>query len=171
MYQLKADEIKRNIENCYEFSAKKAFSWIDDWNYSYIDQHNLQRFLKSNGYKASKQEIVCILRRFDMDGDAKIGIDEFKIGLKSQLCVFNRREKRRPKTCSINHAKAKIPANSLFQKAKKLYLESKENTAPKRKKSIPKTKELINKIQQTPVHKRKVSFNQQVVEQLSNRSS
>jgi hypothetical protein len=37
MYQLKADEIKRNIENCYEFSAKKAFSWIDDWNYSYID--------------------------------------------------------------------------------------------------------------------------------------
>lgn len=29
------------------------------------------------GYKASKQDLVGILRRFDMDGDAKISFKEF----------------------------------------------------------------------------------------------
>jgi len=35
--QLKADQIKRNIENSYDFTFKKAFQAIDDWNYNYID--------------------------------------------------------------------------------------------------------------------------------------
>ena len=29
--------MKRNIENSYDFSMKKAFVAIDDWSYSYID--------------------------------------------------------------------------------------------------------------------------------------
>ena len=36
-YQLKTDQMKRNIENSYDFTFKKAFQSIDDWNYSYVD--------------------------------------------------------------------------------------------------------------------------------------
>lgn len=32
-FQLKADQIKRNIENSYDYTMKKAFQAIDDWNY------------------------------------------------------------------------------------------------------------------------------------------
>ena len=29
------------------------------------------------GYLASKEELISIIRRFDLDGDAKINFDEF----------------------------------------------------------------------------------------------
>jgi Ca2+-binding EF-hand superfamily protein len=35
------------------------------------------------GYLASKQELLSIIRRFDLDGDAKININEFVEGIKS----------------------------------------------------------------------------------------
>jgi Ca2+-binding EF-hand superfamily protein len=56
----------------YDFSFQKAFRAIDDWNYGYIDKSNLKRFLRGMGYVATKPELIAILRRFDMDGDAKI---------------------------------------------------------------------------------------------------
>jgi len=34
---LKADQMKRTLENQYDFTFKKAFAAIDDWNYSYLD--------------------------------------------------------------------------------------------------------------------------------------
>lgn len=37
-----------------------------------------------------KQDLVGILRRFDMDGDAKVSFKEFEIGLKSSLTVFGK---------------------------------------------------------------------------------
>lgn len=56
---------------------------IDDWSYGWLDQSNIKKFLKSTGYVATKAEMVAILRRYDMDGDAKISLKEFEIGLKS----------------------------------------------------------------------------------------
>ena len=37
------------------------------------------------GHLASKQEIVAILRRLDLDGDAKINLQEFGEAIKTQL--------------------------------------------------------------------------------------
>ena len=64
--------MKRLIENAYDFTFKKAFQAIDDWNYKYIDMNNLKRFFIKTSHIPSKQELVSILRRFDLDGDAKI---------------------------------------------------------------------------------------------------
>jgi Ca2+-binding EF-hand superfamily protein len=69
--------MKRNLENAYDFSFKKAFSSIDDWSYGYIDQANLKRFLRNTGHVSTQHELVAIIRRFDMDGDAKINFSEF----------------------------------------------------------------------------------------------
>lgn len=81
--------MKRCLENGYDFSYKKAFGAIDDWTYGFIDNQNLKRFLKSFGHVATKNEIIGILRRFDLDGDAKINYKEFEIGLKSTLTIFS----------------------------------------------------------------------------------
>jgi len=83
--QCRADEMKRNLENSYDFSFQKAFKAIDDWCYNYIDMCNLKRFLRGMGYVATKQDLVAILRRFDMDGDAKINLQEFEYGMRSSL--------------------------------------------------------------------------------------
>jgi Ca2+-binding EF-hand superfamily protein len=56
---------------------------VDDWNYNYIDEKNLRRFLRNMGCLASKQELVAMIRRFDTDGDAKINIEEFEEGIRS----------------------------------------------------------------------------------------
>jgi Ca2+-binding EF-hand superfamily protein len=37
------------------------------------------------GYIATKQELIAILRRFDMDGDAKISFKEFELGMRSSI--------------------------------------------------------------------------------------
>ena len=92
--------MKRNLENSYDFNFLKAFRAIDDWSYSYIDQSNLKRFLRNTGHISTKQELIAILRRFDMDGDAKINFKEFELGMKSTLNVFGEvpRKKKRPKS-------------------------------------------------------------------------
>ena len=97
---LKADLMKRALENAYDFSMQKAFRAIDDWTYNYIDSSNLKRFLRSMGHLATKQELVAILRRFDMDGDAKINMSEFAMGMKSSLSVFSKKGGKRPKSSS-----------------------------------------------------------------------
>ena len=51
------------------------------------------------GHVSTKQELIAILRRFDMDGDAKINLKEFQIGMKSSLSIFgNRKGTKRPKS-------------------------------------------------------------------------
>ena len=84
---LKAENLKRSLESSYDFSVKAAFKAIDDWNYGYVDKQNLKRFLRSMGHLASKAEIVGILRRFDLDGDAKINLQEFGEAIKTQLAA------------------------------------------------------------------------------------
>lgn len=82
---LKAENIKRSLETSYDFSVRAAFKAVDDWNYNYIDKQNLKRFLRSMGHLASKSEIVAILRRLDLDGDAKINLKEFGEAIRTQL--------------------------------------------------------------------------------------
>ena len=52
---LKADLMKRELQNAYDYTAEKAFKAIDDWNFNYIDGSNLKRFLRSMGHVANKR--------------------------------------------------------------------------------------------------------------------
>ena len=62
---------------------------MDDWHYTYIDEKNLRRFLRNVGYLASKQELIAIIRRVDTDGDAKICLEEFNEGVRSQFSLVS----------------------------------------------------------------------------------
>ncbi len=81
---MKQENLKRTLESSYDFGVTSAFKSVDDWNYTYIDEKNLRRFLRNLGSLCSKQELVSIIRRIDTDGDAKINIEEFSEGIKSQ---------------------------------------------------------------------------------------
>jgi len=45
------------------------------------------------GYVATKQELIAILRRFDMDGDAKISYKEFELGMRSSMAKIEGKRK------------------------------------------------------------------------------
>ena len=50
---------------------------MDDWAYGYIDKTNLKSFLRKHGYRASTAEAIAIIRRMDLDADARLSKHEF----------------------------------------------------------------------------------------------
>ena len=53
------------------------FKSVDDWNYKYIDQINLKRFLVKCGVIPTDNLLMAIIRRMDLDADAKLNLKEF----------------------------------------------------------------------------------------------
>ena len=66
------------------FCAKKAFYAIDDWQYGYIDKKNLKSFLRKHNYVASTAECMAIIRRLDLDADARLSKREFMMGIRPE---------------------------------------------------------------------------------------
>ena len=69
----------------YDFDIERLFKEVDDWNYKYIDHKNLKRFLNKMGVPASESHLIAIIRRFDLDADAKLSFSEFSAGVTPQL--------------------------------------------------------------------------------------
>lgn len=69
--------MKQRIHSCKEFSEEKAFLSIDDWNYGYIDKSNLKNFLRKHNQTTTTADILKIIRRMDLDGDARLSKQEF----------------------------------------------------------------------------------------------
>jgi Ca2+-binding EF-hand superfamily protein len=83
--QIKAENIKRILEGQYDFNMQLAYKVIDDWSYGFLDSRNLRRFLRNMGVLLTKAELVALIRRIDLDGDAKISYEEFYEGVRSQF--------------------------------------------------------------------------------------
>ena len=75
------EELKQGMQCNKQFHYLKAFQEIDDWAYGYIDVKNLKSFLRKHGYKAENADVLCIIRRMDLDGDARLTKEEFIDGL------------------------------------------------------------------------------------------
>jgi Ca2+-binding EF-hand superfamily protein len=75
------EDMKQQMHSSKQFDYKKAFLEIDDWNYGFIDHKNLKSFLRKHGFVAKRKDLMAIIRRLDLDGDAKLGYEEFKLGL------------------------------------------------------------------------------------------
>jgi len=60
-----------------DFSTYAAFRTIDRYNEGAININNLQDFFRSFGNYLVEQEVFAIVRRIDMDGDARITFEEF----------------------------------------------------------------------------------------------
>ena len=58
------------------------FKSVDDWNYKYIDQINLKRFLIKCGVLPNDGLLLAIIRRMDLDADAKLNMREFIDGVR-----------------------------------------------------------------------------------------
>jgi Ca2+-binding EF-hand superfamily protein len=86
---LEIEALKNKLIHTHDFNWKMAFKAIDDWSYGFIDKNNLKRFLINMGYrhpqahkknwrKALDMFLHAVIRRFDLNGDGKVDIEEFK---------------------------------------------------------------------------------------------
>jgi len=75
--------MKKELENCFDFSVRRAFKAIDEHRFRYITDASIRNFLRKMGHQVLKPEIIAILRRFDLDGDSKLSFKEFSQGIKS----------------------------------------------------------------------------------------
>jgi hypothetical protein len=75
------------------FTAEKAFKAIDDWNYGYIDKTNLKSFMRKHGRMINDDQLLMIIRRMDLDADARVSKEEFIEGLKPEQ-IYSKLMKR-----------------------------------------------------------------------------
>jgi hypothetical protein len=75
------EELKQRMASTKTFSLQLAFSLIDDWQYGYVDRKNLKSFFRKHQHVASSLECACIIRRLDLDADARLSLTEFVEGL------------------------------------------------------------------------------------------
>ena len=73
----KVEQLKRDLEMTPGYSIRRCFKAIDETNCKFIDESALRRFLKKVGHRPTKEELVSIMRRFDLDGDHKVTFPEF----------------------------------------------------------------------------------------------
>ena len=76
-FELRLEQLKQDLEKFRQFSIRRAFKAIDYQNYKVIDEISIRRFLKRVGHQPVKAELTAIMRRFDLDGDAKLSFVEF----------------------------------------------------------------------------------------------
>ena len=76
-FELRLEQLKQDLERFNSFSIRRAFKAIDYQNYKIIDEGSIRRFLKRAGHQPLKPELMAIMRRFDLDGDAKLSFTEF----------------------------------------------------------------------------------------------
>ena len=73
--------MKQELASRYDYSLERLFKDVDDINYGYVDSSNLKRFLIKCGIFHNEATLISILRRFDLDADAKLNLQEFSDGI------------------------------------------------------------------------------------------
>lgn len=77
VFSRQLDKQRMKLHSSKAFNLHAAFQLVDDWNYGYIDQSNLKNFLRKHGHVSSEAELMAIIRRMDLDGDARVNEQEF----------------------------------------------------------------------------------------------
>jgi len=67
----------RDLKKQRDYSLYDAFRQIDRFNEGFINESNLSDFFKTQGVILTINELLCIIRRLNTHGDARISIEEF----------------------------------------------------------------------------------------------
>ena len=77
--------LKEKLHKCVDFDMSALYHQIDDCNMRFIDATAMKRFLlkcQLGGGKIKESLIGSIIRRYDLDADAKLSYQEFTDGVK-----------------------------------------------------------------------------------------
>jgi Ca2+-binding EF-hand superfamily protein len=75
--QRRCDVLKRDLSVRFDYTPLAAYRSIDRYATGQIDSLNLGSFLRAQNHSSSEHELVSIIRRIDVDGDAALSFSEF----------------------------------------------------------------------------------------------
>lgn len=96
-----SERLKQELAARYDYNLDHLFKEVDDWNYKYIDSPNLKRFLIKTGVFPNGPLLIAIIRRFDLDADAKLNYKEFSEGVKPSE-EYSKRQLNEKKTLTAS---------------------------------------------------------------------
>ena len=73
--------LKQDLATAYDFNLDALYTCVDDCNFKFIDTSNLKRFLVKCCIYASDALLIAIIRRMDLDADARLCMKEFMDGV------------------------------------------------------------------------------------------
>ena len=73
--------LKQDLATAYDFNLDSLYTCVDDCNFKFIDTSNLKRFLVKCCIYASDALLIAIIRRMDLDADARLSMKEFMDGV------------------------------------------------------------------------------------------
>lgn len=76
------EEWKQALSRNQEYNLKKLFDEIDTQKTNYLDPYNIKRFLVRCSYLPNDNILIAIIRRMDLDSDAKLNFLEFNEALR-----------------------------------------------------------------------------------------
>ena len=69
--------LKQDLTSSYDFKLDKLYHEIDDCNLKFIDSVALKRFIMKCGLVPTSKQVLAIIRRIDLDADARLSQKEF----------------------------------------------------------------------------------------------
>lgn len=61
--------LKRSLQFCPDWNTKAAFNIIDSQRQGYVSHPQIYSFCNANGFDASDEELIAIIRRIDSSGN------------------------------------------------------------------------------------------------------
>ena len=107
----KVEMARDSVMRRYDYSVYAAFRSIDKYNDGFVDAVSLGSFLRSHYHYLLEKELLCIVRRLDTDGDARISYSEFSDFLRSEY-VVERPIQAELKPRHMSEQKARRPQSS-----------------------------------------------------------
>jgi hypothetical protein len=99
--------LKQDLASSYDFNLENLYNELDDCNLKFIDSSALKRYLIKCSIYPTDALLIAIIRRLDLDADARLSKREFFDGLmpienytKGSLQNFKKATKR-PKSSSF----------------------------------------------------------------------
>lgn len=72
---------KQELACCFDYNGDALYKQIDDCGLGFVDFKALKRFLGKCGTVVTNEVLVAIIRRLDLDADAKLTSQEFFEGV------------------------------------------------------------------------------------------
>lgn len=74
--------LKQDLAASYDYNLEALYHCVDDCNFNFIDTSNLKRFLVKCSIYPSDALLISIIRRMDLDADARLNYKEFEDGVR-----------------------------------------------------------------------------------------
>lgn len=94
--------LKQDLASSYDFNLETLFNEIDDCNLKFVDAFAIKRYLVKCSIFATEPLLVAVIRRLDLDADARLSRREFFDGVlpmenytQGSLATFKQASSRR----------------------------------------------------------------------------